>query len=462
MLFLVKNQILIENLERTSLTAAIAASATTLSVRAIDANAWADNDWLIVGEIGTENAELLQVNGTPADGTSLTIDDGGSGGTRYAHSADEPVYRLNYNQIRIYRAETESDTKTLLATVEIQPSDFETRYDDIANTDGFGFAAFFNSANSNQSPYSDAIPYATQSDKSLSKLIGKVRTHLDEKEDDFVSDLEITEALNTRQRDIINERLWTFNETEKSQSSVADQFDYSIDTGIKTLHTCRFNSVPLKYHGRAQWERFNHNTDASSDTPMMVTVFDNDMRFYPRPASNATATTLNGAVSVGDTTIVVTDISGFKRSDYYRFIVNSEVIYATGTDTATNTFTGCVRGREGTTEAAHADTDTVTERNIVYTGQLYATDLANQNDETIIPEPDALAYGAAADIAIGKLKDFDRGDRLEAKFTAKFRDLKNKFSLKFSSQMGRVKTMEEVGHLGLENPNDFPTNVQAS
>lgn len=462
MLFLIQNQLLTDNTERTSLTSAISVGGTSLTVRAIDANSWADNDWIILGEIGTENAELLQINGAVSDGTSLTIDDAGSGGTRYAHSADEPVYRISYNQVKISRATTEEGTKTALTTVDIQPNDFETRYDDIANTTGFGFAAFFNSVNSNQSPYSDAIPYATQSDSSLTKLIGKVRTHLYEKDDNFVKDSEIIEALNTRQRDIINDRLWTFNEIERTQSSVADQFDYDIDSNIKTLHTCRFDSQPLKYKGRAQWELLNYDTDVVSDTIQIVTVFNNDMRFYPRPASSANADTLNGAIAAGDTSIAVTDASGFKRSDYYRFIIEDEVIYATAVDTTTNTFSGCKRGQEETTAASHADTTVVTERNIVYTGQKYATDLENQNDETIIPEPDLLAYGAAADLATGKLKDVSRGDRFEVKYESQFQDLKNKFSLKFSSQMGRVKTIEETGFMGLVNPNDYPTNIQAS
>ena len=459
MLFLIRNQILTENLERTSLTSAVSAAATSLPVRAVDENAWSDNDWVILGEIGTENAELLQINGAPADGTTLTVDDGGSGGARYSHSADEPIYRINYNQVRVYRSITEDGTKTLLQTIEIQPSDFETRYDDITNTTGFGFAAFFNSENSEQSPFSDAIPYGTQTDSSLTKLIKKVRTHLDEQDDEFITDLQITEALNTRQRDVINDRLWTFNEGELTLSSVAHQFDYPIDTSIKTLHTIRFNSLPLRYYGRAQWERFNYDTDASAETPQAISVFSNNMRFFPRPSTAASASTLVGDITNTDTTIVVVSANGFKRTDYYRFIIDEEVIYATMV--TGNTFTGCLRAQEGTSAAAHTDGLTVTERNIVYTGQLYAVDFQNQNDQTVIPEPDLLAYGAAADLATGKLKDPERGDRLELKFAAKFSALRDKFSLKFTSQMGRVKTPAEVGFMGLRNPNDVPENIIA-
>lgn len=462
MLFLVDNQLLIQNRERTYLTDEISSGATSLAVRAVDANEWSDNDWVIVGEIGTENAELLQVNGSASDGTSLTIDNAGSGGTRYSHSADEPVYHVSYNQIKFFRATTESGSKTELATIDIQPSDFQTSYDDTVNNTGFGFAAFYNSQNSNQSPYSDAIPYDTQDDTSLAMMISRVRTLLDEKDDNFVSDEEITDALNSRQRRVINDRMWMFNEVERSQSITANKIDYDIDTDIKTLHSCRIDSRPVKYVSRAEWERYNYDTDATTDTPYVMSIFVRKMRFWPRPDTAATSTTLDGDITATDTTITVSDVSGFQRADYYRFKINDEVIYANAVDTTNNQFTGCSRGQEGTTAASHSDTDTVTEQNIVYTGQLYATNLKELNDKTVIPEPDVLVYGAAADIANGKLKDVSRGDRMEAIYTQVFDDLRDKFSIKFTSQMGRVKTAEEVGIHNLPDPNQHPTNVTAS
>ena len=101
MLFLVRNRILTENRAKTYLTAAVAAAGTTLTVKAVDTNAWANNDWIILGEIGTPTAEVLQLNGVVADGTSIVIDNAGSGGARFAHSIDEPVYRIDYNQVHI-------------------------------------------------------------------------------------------------------------------------------------------------------------------------------------------------------------------------------------------------------------------------------------------------------------------------------------------------------------------------
>ena len=128
MLFLARNVELIKNVEKTYLTATVTVAGTTLTVRAVDTNSMTDNDYLIVGEIGSENAEVLQINGAVSDGTSLTIDNNGSGGARYDHAIDEPVYRIGYNRIEFSRATTEAGTKSVLTTIEIQPDDIYTRY----------------------------------------------------------------------------------------------------------------------------------------------------------------------------------------------------------------------------------------------------------------------------------------------------------------------------------------------
>src|SRR3990167_7559586 len=167
MLFLVTNRILTQNRAKTYLTAAVSAAGVTLTVKAVDTTEWADNDWLILGEIGTPTAEVLQVNGAVSDGTSLTIDNAGSGGARFAHSVDEPVYHIDYNQVRYSRGTTTvGSASTVLTTAELQPDNFETRYEDTANDSGYGFVRFFNSFTSALSPYSDAIPYDGQSQRS--------------------------------------------------------------------------------------------------------------------------------------------------------------------------------------------------------------------------------------------------------------------------------------------------------
>ena len=457
MLFLVNNRILTQNRAKTYLTASVAAAGVTLTVKAVDTNAWADNDWVILGEIGTPTAEVLQLNGAVSDGTSLTIDNAGSGGARFAHSIDEPVYRIDYNKVRFARGTTTvAASSTTLTTAELQPESFETRYEDTANTTGYGFVRFFNSLTSAISPYSDAIPYDGQSQRSLAKMIDKVRSLCDEKDDDFLSDSEIKDAINDKQRDILNERLWTFNEVEYSASSIDNQFQYDIPSGIKTLHTVRLKTEPLASTSQARWEMLNWDTNASSGNPTNVTVWNEKIKVYPRPSADAGADQLNGAITATATTITVDSTTDFTIGDFYRFIIDSEVIYATAS--TSTTFTGCLRGQEGTTAATHADDATVTERDIVFTGQAEPEDLDALNDETVVPEALVICHGVASDFCLGKLNKETLGDRWEARYKAGVESLRDKYTLKLTSQFGRVRDPRElVSDNGrIRNPNDYP------
>ena len=135
MLFTVPNKVLVEDREKTYLTAAATVADTVITIRAVDTNSMADNDYLIVGEIGSKNAEVMQINGVVSDGTSLTIDNNGSGGLRYNHAIDEPVYRIDFNRIEINHNTVDSTTGvSVLATVEIQPDELFTRFEDTSSS----------------------------------------------------------------------------------------------------------------------------------------------------------------------------------------------------------------------------------------------------------------------------------------------------------------------------------------
>ena len=73
--------------------------------------------------------------------------------------------------------------------------------------------------------------------------------------------------------------------------------------------------------------------------------------------TNRASTTLNGAITAGTTTIVVTDGSVFPSAGRFKITIEAEII-----DIASrsgNTLTAELRGAEGTTGASHSDTTTV-------------------------------------------------------------------------------------------------------
>lgn len=469
MLLKALNRTLINEAHRpTYLTAVVAAAGTTLTVKAVDNAEWADNDYIIVGEIGAPSTELLQINGAVTDGTSLTIDNSGSGGARFAHSIGEPVYRIDFNQVEFSHNTTDSSSGvSVLTTSEVHPDDEFTYYQDTANTTGYGFLRFKNSTSVTFSAYSDGVNYAASGDASsydprtLGRITRRIRILLDE--DTAVSKLTddmVRDAVNDKQRDIAHQRLWGFYETEKSFSAIANQFSYAIPASIQKIYNLTFKTTPLMPINYQTWKQYNWNSDTTADTPSSMTIWDRKLLLFPRPSTAATTTTLGAAISTTTaTTITVASSSSFKRGDYYRFIVDSEVIYATAS-TAT-TFTGALRGQEGTTAATHSNGATVTERDIVYTGHLEPTDLFDTQDRTSIPETDVIAYGAAIDLAPFVEKP-ELIDRFERKYTTKLKELEGKYAVKQSGRFARIKEKEEVIPNRLYDANNFPRDISGS
>lgn len=411
----------------------------------------------------------MQINGAVSDGTSLTVDNAGSGGSRYAHAIDEPVYRIAYAGIEYSHSATDASSgASCLAVAELQPDDIYTRYEDTTQTTGYGFVRFVNPATpatfacgngDTFSAYSDGIPYAGQDLKSLAKLRKKVRSLLKELNQEFLDDEEIDQALNEKQKEIAHERLWSFYEIERSFSAVANQHAYDIPSTIKDVYEVSFDTQPLAPINQTRWRELHYDANTSVARPTHFSVFNRQIKLAPRPSTAAATTTLNGDHTAAATTITVAATASFNRGDYYRLIIDSEVIYATAS-TAT-TFTGALRGQEGTTAAAHTDTTTVTERDIVYTGQVEPTDLVDVNDETAIPEPNVLAYGAAADLALPINEGLH--DRLNVKYVAGLRDLRSKYALKQMTQFPVVKPRRPVGDstapIIVGRSNQFPRDV---
>jgi len=249
----------------------------------------------------------------------------------------------------------------------------------------------------------------------------------------------------------------------QSYSSVANQFAYDIPISVQKVYNVVFATQPLIPMNYNLWKLQHWDRDDSVAIPYSVTIWNRQILLAPRPSTSATTTTLTAAItSTTATTITVALGTAFKRGDYYRFIIDSEVIYATNA-TAT-TLTGCLRGMEGTTAAVHSNGSTVTERDIVYTGHVEPTDLFDTQDRTSIPEPDLVAYGAAIDLA----PFVDAKDSIpffEGKYNSKLVELESKYAVKYSSKFATIKSGAQIlieDNLVLRNPNNYPSNIVGS
>lgn len=140
--------------EVTELTAAVAASSGTITVKDIDG--FAVNKILIIGELGVEGSEVIKTHGSTApSGTTITL----AANTEFAHGAGTKVYLVEYDQVELSHADTAAGSKSALATVAVQADEIEQVYQDTTETSGYYFARFKDSINTVYSSYSPSVPY---------------------------------------------------------------------------------------------------------------------------------------------------------------------------------------------------------------------------------------------------------------------------------------------------------------
>jgi len=479
MLLKAYNKALITDREKTFLTTAAAAADTSLTVASTDlapaatsSDTWADNDYMLIGDFGEEGTEIMQVAAAVTSVSAITIDRSGSaGGCRNAHPVGTPVYRLGYNRVEFSNSATDSTSGvSVLTTIRVQPDDLFTRYEDTANTTGYGFIRFNNETSGAFSSYSDGVNYesdgtsSSRDPRTLWNMRKKVRKLLDEnRENSKITDDDIDDALNDAQRDVAHQPLvWSFYEGERSFSAVANQFAYTIPATVHKPHGVTFGTQPLIKLNRTKWKMLHWDSSSTNSRSTHYHIWDGQFLFWERPSSAAASTTLGAAISSATaTSITVAASSSFKRGDYFRLIIDSEVIYATAS--TSTTFTGCLRGREGTTAATHSNGATVTERDIVYGVQEEPTDLINTQDRTNIPEPDVLTYGAAIALAplVGKEESIAN---FNAHFEFKTKQLKEKYAVKDTEMFGRVHDVSEFVNdatFPSLDPNLYPKDVNS-
>jgi hypothetical protein len=127
-------------IERTQLTAPLAAGVNSLPVD--NTNDFETGGFILLGDVSSKNAELLQADTVSAADTIPLV-----AVTRLPHTQDEYVYALYGDQLRIYRAPNVDGTvpddsifqANLIATVPLDPNDDATIYTDNSGSGNYWY-----------------------------------------------------------------------------------------------------------------------------------------------------------------------------------------------------------------------------------------------------------------------------------------------------------------------------------
>ena len=193
---IIDNTLLVEDKKSTYLTADVASASSTLTVKSIVG--FAINKILLIGELGSENSEIIKTHtATAPTGSTITL----VANTTFAHSAGDKVYIIDYDQVEASWSATTTGTKTVLATLALQPDQRETQYTDTTKATGYYFSRFKETIDSTFSSYSDALPFGGWATNQVGQTIKYAlqRNKLDDFTDNVTHDFcieEITSCLN--------------------------------------------------------------------------------------------------------------------------------------------------------------------------------------------------------------------------------------------------------------------------
>lgn len=161
----------VKALEKTFLGKAYAAGISSILVKNTDR--FVDGAKILIGEMSRERSEIAEIDGNPT-ATSIAL----AATTDFPHDADDPVYLLEWDQVRIYRSTTgENGTYSLLATVDVDVDnrDGKTYYEDEnALTTYYYKTAFYDSVNDEESDRSGAIAATGYSELQVGTILTEV------------------------------------------------------------------------------------------------------------------------------------------------------------------------------------------------------------------------------------------------------------------------------------------------
>ena len=195
------------------------------------------NDYVLLGEFGAEQSEIVTVSSVNTSTHTLNI----SSATKFAHSQDTRATIMKYNQVKFYHTTTatfNSNPANLLETADIQADSRFTITYDTTNTTGFGWFVFYNSTTSTATQSSNAIPYAGFSENSVRNIIDNFYSLLNNKETKLISNTDAYRWMNEAYAMAVNELNLvnqTYNTGSTSVSTTSGTQEYELSSTFSKI-----------------------------------------------------------------------------------------------------------------------------------------------------------------------------------------------------------------------------------
>lgn len=248
-------------------------SGTTLTVE--DSTNFADNDLILIGGRGNEQAEIVDLTASPPTAGTMTIT-----AMNFAHASDESVQKSLWDQYDLQVATSEGGEWSNVVTGAVFDwgSD-STEYVHTAGEAGYYYRSrYLNSALATESSWSDSVVGTGLTRLQVGALIGRVRKKAKEETASSTTDKEIIASFNAV-NDIVKglNRRWWFLKTEYEFLTEADTRAYDLPSDYERAYRLKYNfndgteniEYYLRFTSLTQFEYEYRNLDADSSDDLV-------------------------------------------------------------------------------------------------------------------------------------------------------------------------------------------------
>jgi len=272
-------------------------SGTTLEVDS--STSFADEQYILVGELGLENSEITSLTATPPTNTTMTI-----GALKFSHPRGTPVYYIAWDKYTLDYYVSGAWTNYASMPSALTYDSQSTEYRDSSATSEYSWRyRYYSTEKTAYSDYSDTITATGWPKKSVGYMVREIRKIVNDPDGKTLSDEQIIRYLNKAQDKIfaLFGRWWFLYKIGTAIDTVASTKTYKLPSDFGRMHTVLFNYAPtdgtsdvtynLRYLPTVEFDYESRNNDASdSDEIKYYTIVPGDsdnaagyLKIWPTP-----------------------------------------------------------------------------------------------------------------------------------------------------------------------------------
>lgn len=275
-------------------------SGLTLTVE--DSSGFLDNDLILVGGMGNEQTEVVDVNGTVPTSTTITI----GSALSHNHETGESVQKISYDRFDLqFRVDSDSAWQNVTTQTLFDWKSNETVYTHAAGESTYEYRSrYYNSATGLYSAYSDTISGGGLARNQVGFVIRQARKYAKDNNGVAADDETLIDHINDVHDEIkaLNEDWW-FLRTSQGYTTVADTATYDLPDDCERVDRLYYEYTSgtdligyyLKYKTEEEFQYlFNDENPDSDDDLVYYTVdyINNQFEVGPTPETAGYTLTL--------------------------------------------------------------------------------------------------------------------------------------------------------------------------